>query len=207
VVLRVDLSGGGAKAQPARNGDLLRVSRLRPSLDAGVLVEGYVYSTGAFAYHAGMRLSDVVRSVDDLKPKRGHSLFADPPRTAPDRRIVVLSADLAAALRAPGSAADTALMARDRIMVFDLQSSRDRVVQPLLDELKLQSNMQRPNEVVRIEGHAKVPGEYPLETGMTVRDLVRAGGSLTDAAYGGRAELTRYNVVAGETRKNRRCEY
>jgi len=148
-----------------------------------------------------MRLSDVVRSVDDLKPNAGHSLFADPPRTAPDRRIVVLSADLAAALRAPGSAADTALMARDRIMVFDLQSSRDRVVQPLLDELKLQSNMQRPNEVVRIEGHAKVPGEYPLETGMTVRDLVRAGGSLTDAAYGGRAELTRYNVVAGETRK------
>jgi len=67
--------------------------------------------------------------------------------------------------------------------------------------LKLQSNIQRPNEVVRIEGHAKVPGEYPLETGMTVRDLVRAGGSLTDAAYGGQAELTRYNVVQGETRK------
>jgi polysaccharide export outer membrane protein len=36
---------------------------------------------------------------------------------------------------------------------------------------------------------------------MTVRDLVRAGGSLTDAAYGGQAELTRYNVVSGETRK------
>jgi protein involved in polysaccharide export with SLBB domain len=201
VVLRVDLSGGGAKAQPARNGDLLRISRLRPSLDAGVLVEGYVYSTGAFAYHAGMRLSDAVHSVDDLRPNADIHYLLIRRELPPDRRIVVLSADLAAALRAPGSAADIALMARDRIMVFDLQSSRDRIIQPLLDELKLQSNIQRANEVVRIEGHAKVPGEYPLETGMTVRDLVRAGGSLTDAAYGGQAELTRYNVVAGETRK------
>jgi len=201
VVLRVDLSGAGAKHQVARNGDLLRISRLRPSLDAGVVVEGYVYSTGAFAYHAGMRLSDVVRSVDDLKPNADLHYLLIRRELPPDRHIVVLSADLSAALRAPGSAADVPLMPRDRITAFDLQSSRDRIVQPLLDELKLQSNIQRPNEVVRIEGHAKVPGEYPLETGMTVRDLVRAGGSLTDAAYGGQAELTRYNVVQGETRK------
>lgn len=201
VVLRVDLSGAGAKHQLARNGDLLRISRLRPSLDAGVVVEGYVYTTGAFAYHAGMRLTDVVRSVDDLKPNADLHYLLIRRELPPDRRIVVLSADLAAALRAPGSAADVPLMPRDRITAFDLQSSRDRIVQPLLDELKLQSNIQRPNEVVRIEGHAKVPGEYPLETGMTVRDLVRAGGSLTDAAYGGQAELTRYNVVQGETRK------
>jgi protein involved in polysaccharide export with SLBB domain len=201
VVLRVDLSGAGAKSQIARNGDLLRISRLRPSLDSGVLVEGYVYSTGAFSFHAGMRLSDVVHSVDDLKPNADLHYLLIRRELPPDRRIVVLSADLAAALRAPGSAADIPLMPRDRIMAFDLQSSRDRVVQPLLDELKLQSNIQRPNEVVRIEGHAKVPGEYPLEAGMTVRDLVRAGGSLTDAAYGGQAELTRYNVVNGETRR------
>lgn len=201
VVLRVDLSGAGAKHQLARNGDLLRISRLRPSLDAGVVVEGYVYTTGAFAYHAGMRLTDVVHSVDDLKPNADLHYLLIRRELPPDRRIVVLSADLAAALRAPGSAADVPLMPRDRITAFDLQSSRDRIVQPLLDELKLQSNIQRPNEVVRIEGHAKVPGEYPLETGMTVRDLVRAGGSLTDAAYGGQAELTRYNVVQGETRK------
>jgi protein involved in polysaccharide export with SLBB domain len=201
VVLRVDLSGGGAKAQPARNGDLLRISRLRPSLDAGVLVEGYVYATGAFAYHAGMRLSDAIHTVDDLKPNADIHYLLIRRELPPDRRVVVLSADLGAALQAPGSAADVPLMARDRIMVFDLQSSRDRVIQPLLEELKLQSNILRPKEVVRIEGHAKVPGEYPLETGMTVRDLVRAGGSLTDAAYGGQAELTRYSVVNGETRR------
>jgi polysaccharide biosynthesis/export protein len=36
---------------------------------------------------------------------------------------------------------------------------------------------------------------------MTVRDLVRAGGGLSDAAYAGTAELTRYEVVDGESRK------
>src|SRR3569832_26813 len=36
---------------------------------------------------------------------------------------------------------------------------------------------------------------------MTVRDLVRAGGGLGDAAYGGNAELTRYRVLNGEFRR------
>jgi protein involved in polysaccharide export with SLBB domain len=201
VVLRVDVSGAGAKSELIRNGDLLRVSRLRPTLDAGVLVEGYVYSTGAFAYHPGMRLSDAIHSVDDLKPDADIHYVLIRRELSPDRRIVVRSADLEAALKAPGSAADLPLMARDRIMVFDLQSSRDRVIHPLLEELKLQSNIQRPEEVVRIDGRAKVPGDYPLEVGMTVRDLVRAGGSLADAAYGGEAELTRYRVVNGESRQ------
>jgi polysaccharide biosynthesis/export protein len=36
---------------------------------------------------------------------------------------------------------------------------------------------------------------------MTVSDLLRAGGSLDEAAYGGHAELTRYEVVNGESRQ------
>jgi polysaccharide biosynthesis/export protein len=92
-------------------------------------------------------------------------------------------------------------MALDRITVFDLQSSRDRVIQPLLDELNLQSNIGYPDEVVRIDGRSNVPGTYPLEVGMTVRDLIRAGGGLSDAAYGGSAELTRYKVINGESRR------
>jgi polysaccharide export outer membrane protein len=57
-----------------------------------------------------------------------------------------------------------------------------------------------PDEVVRIDGRSNVPGQYPLESGMTVRDLIRAGGGLSDAAYGGTAELTRYEIVNGESR-------
>jgi len=201
VVLQVDMAADAGRTTPVHNGDSLRVARLRPTLDAGILVQGYVYTPGAFAYRAGMRLTDVIRSVDDLKPNADLHYILIRRELLPDRRVIVLSADLDAALREPGSAADVPLYARDRITVFDLLSSRDRVIQPLIEDLRLQSSISRPEEVVRIDGRANVPGQYPLETGMTVRDLIRAGGGLSDAAYGGTAELTRYRVVNGESRR------
>jgi protein involved in polysaccharide export with SLBB domain len=55
---------------------------------------------------------------------------------------------------------------------------------------------------VSIEGQVKVPGKYPLEQPtMRVSDLIRAGGSLDDAAYRGQAELTRYAVEDGDIRR------
>jgi polysaccharide export outer membrane protein len=201
VVLQVDLSGSPGQTELVHNGDSMRVSRLRPTLDAGVVVQGYVYTPGAYAWRPGMRLSDVLHSVDDLKPDADLHYILIRRELPPDRRVTVLSADLELALRDPGSAADLSLMARDRITVFDLQSSRDRVIQPLLEELKLQSNIGLTEDVVRIEGRANVPGQYPYEAGMTVRDLIRAGGGLSDSAFGGTAELTRYQVVNGDSRR------
>ena len=201
VVLRVDLTPQSVKAQGVRNGDLLRVDRLRPSLDGGVVVQGHVYTSGVFAYHDGLRLSDVIHSVDDLEPNADLHYVLIRREQPPDRHVAILSADLVAALTAPGTAADVPMMPRDRIMVFDLASGRDHDIQPWLEELRLQSNSTLPTPVVHVDGQVKVPGDYPLESGMTVKDLVRAGGGLADAAYRGRAELTRYTVVDGETRR------
>ncbi len=201
VVVSVDLSTAAAKAQGVHNGDLLRVTRLRPTLDSGILVQGHVYSPSTFAYRQGLRLSDIIPSVDDLEPNADIHYVLIRRELPPDRRITVLSADLGAALESRGSEADVELMARDRIMVFDLASGRDRAIQPVLDELRLQGSSLQPTEVVHIDGKVKAPGEYPLEAGMTVRDLIRAGGGLSDEAYGGKAELTRYKVVSGEMRR------
>ena len=74
-------------------------------------------------------------------------------------------------------------MPRDQITVFDLSSSRDRIVQPILDDLKSEATEQQPQQVVSVEGRVNVAGQYPLESDMTVADLVRAGGGLADAAY------------------------
>lgn len=201
IVLQVDPSTAAGRAQTVRSGDLLEIARLKPTLDAGVYLNGHVYSSGAVAYRAGMRLSDVIHSVDELQPNADIHYLLIRRELPPDRRVAVLSADLAAALRAPGSAADVVLMPRDRITVFDLQSGRDRIIQPVLNDLRLQSTLDKPTEVVRVDGRVKVPGEYPLEPGMKVADLIRAGGSLQDAAYGGTAELTRYKVQNGESRQ------
>ena len=200
VVVRVDLATD-ARSQALLNGDLLRVASLRPTLDSGIMVQGYVFAPGVFAWRQGIRLSSVIHSVDELRPSADSHYLLIRRELPPDRRITVLSADLAAALAAPGAPADVELMPRDRITVFDLESGRDQVIHPVLEELRLESNATQPAQVVQVEGHVRVPGSYPLESGMTVSDLIRAGGGTTDDAYGGSAELVRYQVVNGQSRR------
>jgi protein involved in polysaccharide export with SLBB domain len=206
VVLRVDTTTPEGKAQGVHNGDVLQIARLRSTLDSGIQVQGHVYTPGVVAFREGLRLSDVVHSVDELQPNADMHYVLIRREMPPDRHIAVLSVDLVAALKSPGSAADITLMPRDRIMVFDLASGRDRVIQPLMDELRVQANLDRPTQVVHVDGRVKVPGDYPLESGMTVGDLVRAGGGLADAAYGTKAELTRYEVINGESRRTELIE-
>lgn len=203
VVLRVDLTSAAGLAMPLHNGDYLRVTRLRPTLDSAVTLQGQVFTPGAMAYRAGMRLTDVIHSVDQLRPNADLHYVLIRRELPPDRRIAVFSTDLGKALASPDSPSNIVLTPRDRIIVFDLQSGRDRIIQPLLDELRLQSSLDQPAQVVTVQGQVKVPGQYPLEPGMRVSDLVRAGGGLTDAAYGGTAELTRYTVVHGDTRQTK----
>jgi protein involved in polysaccharide export with SLBB domain len=201
VVLDVDLETAPGRAQALRNGDVLRVLRVRPQLDSGVVLQGYVNSPAAFAWREGLRVTDVIGSVDDLKPNADLGYVLIRRELPPDRRIVVLSADLSRAWRERGGAADVKLAPRDQVIVFDLESGREREIQRLLAEIRLQARLDRPTNIVRVGGRVKVPGEYPLEPNMTVSSLIRAGGNLSDAAYGGKAELTRYTVVDGEARR------
>jgi protein involved in polysaccharide export with SLBB domain len=201
VVVPVNVRTEDSRGLQVRDGDRLRVDRLRPTLDLAVQLQGYVFTPGAFAYREGMHLTDVIRTVDQLQTGADLHYVLIRRESPPDRRVSVLSADLAAALKAPGTGPDVALMPRDRITVFDLTSGRDRIIQPLLDELHAQSSVERPANVVQVEGRVRVPGEYPLESGMTVADLIRAGGGLADEAFRGQAELARYQVVNGVTRR------
>lgn len=199
VVLSLDLTAGGS-VQGLRNGDLMQIPRLRPTLDSAVELQGHVFTAGDYFYRPGLRLSDVIHSVDDLKPNADLHYALIRRELPPDRHIEAVSADIAAALAAPGSPADITLMPRDQITVFDLSSSRDRIVQPILADLRTEATAEQPEQVVTIEGRVNVAGQYPLEPGMRVADLIRAGGGLADAAYAGKAELTRYVVVEGGTR-------
>jgi polysaccharide biosynthesis/export protein len=201
VVINVDFRSAAGRAQGLRNGDAIRVARLRPQLDSGVLLQGFVHRPGAVAWREGLRLSDVIGSIDELKPNADPYYILIRREAGPDRHVEVLSADLVAAIQQRGGAADISLQPRDQVTVFDLAPGRERIIKPLLDELRLQSGLARPTEVVRIEGRVKVPGEYPLEPGMTVSDLLRAGGNLDAAAFGGKAELARYEITADGTRQ------
>jgi polysaccharide biosynthesis/export protein len=200
VVVDVPLDVGNSKTELLRNGDALRILRLRPTLDVGVTIEGHVFRPLQAAWHEGLRLTDLLSSVDELKPNADLNYVLIRRELPPDRRVTALSADLAAALRDPSSEENIALMPRDRIVVFDVESGRRTVLDPMLEEIRRQARIDQPGKIVRIDGRVKARGDYPLEPQMRISDLLRAGGGLQDAAYGSKAELTRYRV-SGDVRQ------
>jgi protein involved in polysaccharide export with SLBB domain len=195
VVVDVPLEIASGRAEILRNGDSLRVLRLRPTLDRGVSVEGHVFNPSPVAWRDGLRIADVLTSIDDLRPNADIHYVLIRRELPPDRHVVILSADLAAALRAPDSPKNVELMPRDRLIVFDVEAGREQLLKPILDELRRQSRIDLPSEIIRIDGRVKARGDYPLEQKMRVSDLLRAGGGLQDAAYGSKAELTRYRIT------------
>jgi len=200
VVIDVDYAAPQA-GLTLRNGDRLRVARLRPTLDSGVEIQGQVFHPGAYAWHENLRLTDVIRSISELKPSADQHYLLIRREQAPDRHIAAVSADLAAALKNPESSANVLLEPHDQVYVFDLESGRDRILTPLLEELRDQGNQAAPAQTVSVSGKVKATGVYPLEINMKVSDLIRAGGSLDDAAYGGSAELSRFVVENGQARR------
>jgi polysaccharide export outer membrane protein len=198
VAVDVPQTSAQGRAERLRNGDSIRVARVRPTLDVGVVLEGHVFRPGAVAWREGLRLTQLIPSVDELRPNADLGYVLIRREMPQDRRLVVLSADLGAALRAPGGDADVRLAARDRVIVFDASASRRPVLEPLLAELRRQSVLDAPTEIVSVGGRVKAPGEYPLEPGMRISDLLRAGGQLDDAAYGSKAELTRLKSTGTE---------
>jgi polysaccharide biosynthesis/export protein len=197
----VDLTTAAGREVALNNGDKLDIPAIRPTLENSVELTGYVYRPGAFAYRAGLRLSDVLQSFDELRPEADVHYIMIRREVPPEERVEVISADLKHALARRHSAADPELRPRDKIFVFNLSANRDRILQPILRDLELQASPDNPEQVVSIDGRVKAPGKYPLEPTMHVSDLIRAGGSLEDAAYRGQAEITRYAVIDGDIRQ------
>jgi protein involved in polysaccharide export with SLBB domain len=196
----IDLTTIAGRTATLANGDKLRVPAIRPTLENSVTLTGWVFRPGSFEYHAGLRLSDILGSFDELRPSADLHYIMIRREIPPEERVEVLSADLQKALAERGSTADPPLRPRDQIFVFNLSASRERILAPVIRDLELQASPERPEQVVRIDGRVKAPGEYPLEPKMRVSDLIRAGGSLEDSAFRGQAELTRYQVIDGDVR-------
>jgi protein involved in polysaccharide export with SLBB domain len=201
VTVDANLAQASGKNRALQGGDVLRVPVVRPTLEDSVVINGYVHRPGEYQFTPGMRIADVIPSLDELKPNADQRYLLVRREIPPDRRIRIFSANLEDAITRPDTAANFELAPRDQIYVFDLESGRDRVIEPMMRELRMQSRIDEPTQEVSVAGKIKVPGKYPLEPGMRLSDLLRAGGSLDEAAYGGNAELTRYAVVNGESRQ------
>jgi protein involved in polysaccharide export with SLBB domain len=198
--IAVDLTNLDSSKLKVRSGDTLIVPDILPNLEDTVVLAGHVFRPGNYEWRSGMRLTDLIGSTDELKPGVDTEyvlIRREPERGQP---IKVLSANLRAALRTPSGAENIRLEASDAVYVFSLALGRQRIVDPLLEELRLQSTIDAPALEVQISGNVRAPGVYPLESQMRVSDLIRAGGNLSEKAYALEAELTRYSSTGGSSR-------
>lgn len=197
----VDLTSEASRKMLLANGDQLRIPLIRPTLENSVTLTGYVFRPGSFEYKPGLHLTDVLGSFDELRQNADRHYIMIRREIPPEQKLQVVSADLTSALSNPHGAGDPELRPRDKIFVFDLSASRERIIAPIIRDLELQATPDQPAQLATVDGKVKAPGQYPLQPGMHVSDLIRAGGSLEDAAFGGQAELTRYQVVNGDARQ------
>jgi len=196
----VDLGTNEARIT-VQDGDVLRIQPNLEQLENSVRLAGNVFEPGIFHWFDGMRLRDLVPSSELVKRMTDLNYVLIRREVAPNVDIEVLSADLQRAWQQPSSAANVPLRPRDTVYLFSIEEGRQDVVTVLLNELEAQAAPNTPVPIARIGGQVRAPGDYPLEPGMRISDLLRAGGGMSEAAYATDAELTRYEVVNGEYRE------
>ena len=173
-IIDLDLTDSSSRNTVLRDGDTLRVYSVLEKMDNVVLLSGQVYRPGGYQWYEGMRLTDIIPSVDELLPKPDLDYVLIKRQIMPDRRISVLSARLGAALKDPDSVYNVDLRPRDEIMVFGLAENRSKLISPIILQLRQQAGFTDPEPVVTILGNIRYPGVYPLEENMRLSDLIRA---------------------------------
>ena len=184
-----------------RDGDVLRVFPVLDRLEDSVELAGHVQRAAQFEWQDGLRLTDIIPSLSALKPQADAGYVLVRRQPADDGRVVIESVDVRAALQAPDSAHNLVLRPRDQIVVFELGPSRGAQLDSILAELERQATEGEQSQIVSIGGQVLAPGDYPLEPGMRISDLLRAGGGFSPAAFLADAELTRYVIGEDGTRR------
>ena len=159
---------------PVQDGDRISVAPILPYSDKAVYLQGHVYRPGTYPFKAGMQITDVVHSYQEVLPEPSNHaeiIRLEPP----DFRPQTIEVDLASALAGDET---VTLQQFDTIWVFGRYE---------IDPPK-----------VRIYGDVLRPGEYPMSGGMTAGDLVRMAGGFRRSAYLQTADLASYKVENGQ---------
>jgi len=178
-----------------RNGDRLKIREVSEANRVAISVMGDVEYSGFYEWKEGLRVSGIFKSISYFK--QGADLnYALIRRQSLFGKVSFLSFSPNKILNAPNSEADLLLEQRDRLIVLSRsdESKRERTIRPLLEELRQEGKPGTGIASVRVLGMIHFPGEYPYTSGMTVGDLIVAGGGMTGSAYTMSSELSRQTV-------------
>ena len=156
-----------------RDGDKVKVDPILPYSKQVVYLAGHVVRPGRVGYAEGMRLSDVLRSYEEILPEpasHGEIVRLMPPDLHPE----TIDFSLPDVLIGNGN---VELRPFDTVRVF----GRYEVDAP----------------TVSIRGEVLRPGSYPMTDGMSAAKLVRAAGGFKRDAFQERADLASYEIRDG----------
>lgn len=183
VVEEVSWEAAAAGGHPLQSGDLVTVRAIYPEVEGRVELTGEVKQPGRYPWHAGMRISELLQSRDQLLP---HCFldYAEVRRIDPQTLRKTILSFSPAGLLAHRPADDLELLDQDQLQLYSEEEMARR-------------------DFVEVRGEVAEPGRYPFVPGMRIRDLIYQAGNLTRAAYLGEGELTRLHVAGSETTTER----
>ena len=144
-----------------QDGDKVRIAPIVPYSDKTVYLDGHVFHPGKYAYHDGMKLTDLIHSYGDLLPEpyRRHAEIIR--LAAPDYTPEVLAFNLGDALA--NKEQDLALKPFDTVRIFGRYDFEDA-------------------PVVTVSGEVRDPGDHVTNGSTRLRDAIYlADGTTPDA--------------------------
>ncbi|KZZ57492.1 hypothetical protein A3762_09990 [Oleiphilus sp. HI0125] len=137
-VLNVSAKAEDLNANPAQAGDILRIPSVLEKVEDTIALRGHVYRPGVQSFKDGMRLTDVISSVDQLKPGSDLRYGLVKRYLPPQQTLKVLSFRIDRALADPSSEYNVELQSKDEILVFGLYP-RDQKLSPEYEEMAAQA--------------------------------------------------------------------
>lgn len=174
IVVDLDLSTAQKQDRlkiPLENMDIIQIFPIGDLTQDVVYLQGHVVRPGSYQFKKGMRVTDVVKSYQDLLPEP-YAAYAEVIRyTLPDSHRVVKPFHLGKALAGDPNE-DLGLENLDEIRIYPESHFQDL-------------------QQVSIQGVVRNPGSYHLYKEMTVAELVHQAGDITSVAFLERGEIHR----------------
>ena len=161
--------------QPQDEVYVFNKSLFQEKLEVGIT--GEVRKPGRYSIDK-MTIKDLVYKAGGLRRDADHSLghlFRTDPRT---KNVTLMRFNLEKALE-DDAGNNLLLQDQDEVVIHSIRETK-------------------PKEMVSIYGMVNNPGEYPLAVGMSIKDLIMAGGNLRKEAYKEEAELVRFELDEGQ---------
>ena len=194
-VIDLDLTQVTNKQFTLKPGDTLQVGERLEIKKNIVSVSGHVFRAREMAWRQGLRISDLIPSINVLKPGPQLNSALLIREESPLKNIYIEFVDLEKVLLNKKQSGDFLLQPQDQLIVLGFNEDREVLLETLIERLSRQAHAGRHSLTVNISGMVRYPGVYPLTKDMSVEQLIQLAGGLAESAYTLTGEVTRISML------------